>query len=86
MAGLATLKKDALMYLVGMMLGMFVFGEIAPAIGGFMQSGFIGEEVTLPEFFGLSAWIVGGAVTGIAVAGFWGAEWLEKRYRSGRPY
>lgn len=70
------------MYLVGMMAGLFVFGEIAPAIEGFMSSGFVGESVTLPVFFGISPWIVGLLVVSVAIAGFIGAEWLEKRNRS----
>ncbi len=82
MASLATLKKDALMYLIGMMAGLMVFGEIAPAIQGFMQSGFIGDSLTLPDFFGIAPWIVAVVVVIIAIGGFFGAEWLEKRYRN----
>ena len=81
MAGLATLKKDALMYLVGMTAGLFIFAEIAPAIEGFMHSGFLGESVTLPEFLGLSPWLVGAAVVVVALVGFLAAEGLEKRHR-----
>ncbi len=82
MASLATLKKDALMYLIGMMAGLFVFGEIAPSLQGFMQSGFVDDSITLPEFIGLSPWIIGGVIIIIALCGFVGAEWLEKRHRN----
>lgn len=79
MASLATLKKDALMYLLGMMLGLFIFGEIEPAIHLFMQSGFMGDSLTLPDFFDVSAWVVAIIIVMVALGGFLGAEWLEKR-------
>ncbi len=79
MASLATLKKDALMYIGGMMLGLFFFGEIEKDIHSFMKSGFLGDSVTLPEYFGIPAWIVAVAISIIAISGFYGAEWLERR-------
>jgi hypothetical protein len=77
--GLATLKTDALFYLIGAFLGMFVFGEIFPFIETFFTSGFLGESVTLPKFFGISPGIVGGIVIIIALLGFWGSEFMEKK-------
>jgi hypothetical protein len=40
----------------------------------------MGEDVTLPEYLGVSACIVGFLVILIAVSGFIGAEKLEKRF------
>jgi hypothetical protein len=79
-AGLATLKKDAALYITGMLIGLFMFGEIEPFVHSFMISGFLGDAVTLPDYFGVSAGIVGVVVIIIAVGGFIGAEKLEKRF------
>jgi hypothetical protein len=81
-AGLATLKKDAGMYIVGMLIGLFAFGEIEPSMHSFMTSGFLGDGITLPDYLGVSAGIIGFFVVLIAVGGFIGAEKLEKRYQS----
>ncbi|PKL37416.1 MAG: sulfurtransferase [Spirochaetae bacterium HGW-Spirochaetae-1] len=81
-AGLATLKVDAVFYLAGIFLGMFVFGEIAPSIDAFYSgkySGFMGT-VTIYEYLGVSAGVVGFVVVLIALGGFFGAEWVEKKY------
>jgi hypothetical protein len=82
MVGLATLKVDAAFYLTGILFGIFVFGEIAPLIDSFFNgkySGFMGRA-TLPQFIGLSAGVVGFFVILMALGGFWGAEWLERRF------
>lgn len=78
--GLSTLKVDAVFYLIGALLGMFVFGEIIPSFYGFFTSGFWGESLTIYEALGVSAGIVGGVVLVMAVMGFWGAEWAEKKF------
>ena len=44
-----------------------------------MVSGFMGEDVTLPDYLGVLAGIIGFFVILIAVSGFIGAEKLEKR-------
>ncbi len=65
---------------------MFVFGEISPYIEEFFAgkySGFMGR-VTLYEFFGLSAGVVGFIVMMIALSGFWGAEKLEEKFNGNR--
>ena len=80
--GMATLKTDALFYLMGALMGMFVFGEIAPLIDSFMNgsaSGFMGE-ITLDQILGLSSGLIGFFVILMAPGGFWGAEWLEKKF------
>jgi hypothetical protein len=79
-AGLATLKKDAAFYIAGMLIGLFVFGETEPLVNTFMVSGFMGDDVTLPGYLGISAGIIGILVILIAVSGFIGAEKLEKRF------
>jgi len=79
--GFATLKVDSYFYIFGALLGMFVYGEVAPFIEPFYggkYSGYMGT-VTLQNFFGVSAGVVGFVVMIIALAGFFGAEWIEKK-------
>ena len=78
--GLATLKTDAIFYLVGAFLGMFVFGEMIPYLYRFFTSGFLGDSLTLPKVLGVSPGVVGFVVILIALGGFWGSELLEKRF------
>jgi len=78
--GLATLKTDAPFYLAGILGGMFVFGELEPWLHGFFVSGFWGDRLTLPQVLGVSAGVVGFAVICVALLGFWGAEFLEKKF------
>jgi len=78
--GLATLKIDAVFYLIGAFFGVFVFGEIAPSIYGFFTSGFLGESLTLPKALGVSTGVVGFLVILMALGGFWGVEALEKKF------
>ena len=59
---------------------MFVFGEVIPALYGFFTSGFLGDSITLPKVLGVSPGVVGFIVILMALGGFWGAEWLEKRF------
>jgi uncharacterized membrane protein YedE/YeeE len=73
----STGKIDALIYLGGILAGIFVFGEIFPAITGFFYSGEMGE-VTLPALFGLPYGLVVFAVVLMALGGFWGAGKVER--------
>jgi hypothetical protein len=78
--GLSTLKMDALFYIIGALLGMFVFGEIIPMAYDFYTSGLVGESLTLPRLLGIPAGVVGFIVILIALGGFWGSEYLEKKF------
>jgi hypothetical protein len=81
--GLATLKTDALFYIIGAYLGMFVFGEIIPFLYTFFTSGFLGDALTVPKVLGVSPGVVGFVVIVIALGGFRGAEALEKKFNRG---
>ncbi len=78
--GLATLKEDALFYIIGAFGGVFVFGEIYPLIADFFTSGFMGEGLTLHGILGVSAGTVGFFVILMALAGFYGAEKAEAHF------
>ncbi|HEX9253422.1 MAG TPA: YeeE/YedE thiosulfate transporter family protein [Ignavibacteriaceae bacterium] len=78
MVAVATGKIDAVIYVVGMIFGIFAFGEMFPGIENFFNSGYMGT-VTLPAFFNLSYGLVVFLVVLMAVGAFAAAEWGEKK-------
>jgi len=73
-------KIDALLFTIGLYLGIAGFTLIFPYIGSFYDSGFIGN-VTLTDVTGIPApWFAAG-FTFIALAAFWGTMFIEKRVR-----
>ena len=77
----STLKLDGIFFVVGVLFGIFVFGEFAPRIWDFYQlSGNMGR-VTLADWTGLPLTVVVFLVAGFAVFMFWGAEKLERAFR-----
>lgn len=86
--GVSTGKVDALVYLGGMLAGIFAFGEAFPLVRKFYNATGMGT-VTLPQAFGMSYGVVVFAVVLIAIGGFAGATWVEKvmaaRKKEGQP-
>ncbi len=78
MVGAATGRIDAMVYVLGVAAGTFVVGEAFPLIKPFYESGFLGR-LTLPEVLHLPYGVVVLLVVLMAIGGFAGAEWLEKR-------
>jgi uncharacterized protein len=78
MVAVATGKIDAVVYVAGMIFGIFVFGEMFPAIENFFNSGFMGA-VTIPSYFNLSYGLVVFFVVLMAIGAFAAAEWGEKK-------
>lgn len=78
MVAMATGRLDAVMFVVGVFLGILGFGEAYPLFADFMVSSDMGS-ITLPEFFSLSYGLVMLLVVVVALAGFVGSEMLEKR-------
>jgi len=74
----ATGRLDGLLFLGGVVAGIFVFGEAYPLIANFMVAGDMGA-ITLPEYFNLPYGLVVLAVVLMALAGFLGAGWVERR-------
>lgn len=75
---MATGKLDAIVFLGGVMAGIFVYGEAYPAIRGFASSTSLGE-VSIPAYFSLPYGLVVLLVVLMAVGGFAGATWVEKK-------
>lgn len=74
---IATGKIDAIVYALGGLFGIFVFGEVFPYITDFFYSTPMGR-ITLPELFGIDHGIILLAVIMLAIAGFTAADWGEK--------
>ena len=78
----ATLKIDGIFFVLGVLLGIFVFGQAVPRFWDFYElSGNLGR-VTLADWLGLSTGLVTLLVAGLAVFMFWGGEQLERIFRS----
>jgi rhodanese-related sulfurtransferase len=79
-AGAATLKLDAMVFLVGVVVGIFVFGETVPFFMGFWTASDLGR-FTLPELLGMPAGVITLSIVVFALLLFWGSEVLEKKMR-----
>ncbi|MCA2004949.1 MAG: YeeE/YedE family protein [Ignavibacterium sp.] len=80
----ATGKIDALIFILGVMFGIFIFGEIFPFITDFFYSTNMGS-VTLPQFLHLSYGMVVFLVVIMAIGAFALAEWSEKKFAHRNP-
>lgn len=80
----ATGKIDALIFILGVMFGIIIFGEIFPFITDFFYSTNMGS-VTLPQFLHLSYGMVVFLVVIMAIGAFALAEWSEKKFAHRNP-
>jgi uncharacterized membrane protein YedE/YeeE len=72
-------RIDGMVFVLGVLAGIFVFGEVFPLLKGFYESGDFGR-LTLPQAFHLPYGLVVFLVVVTAVGGFVGAEWVERRF------
>jgi uncharacterized membrane protein YedE/YeeE len=77
-------KVDAVVFLVGVMVGVLKFSALWPWIGKFATSG-SGQRQSLDEWLHLSYGVVAILVTLMALGMFFGAEWIEKKMRGDKP-
>lgn len=77
--GAASGKLDALVFMIGIIVGILGFAEIYPAIYDFAWSGNMGIQ-TLPRLFGLSPWVVAILIAGMALGLFWLAAVAEGKF------
>ncbi len=82
--GVATGRIDALVLFLGIFVGIFGFSELFPLISGFYNSTDMGQ-LTLPQVTGLPYGFLVFAVVLMALGGFAGAEWIEKRMATRTP-
>ncbi|MEA3502795.1 MAG: YeeE/YedE thiosulfate transporter family protein, partial [Actinomycetota bacterium] len=76
--GAATLKLDAMVFLGGVVIGVFVFGETVPYFMDFWTTSDLGR-FTLPEWLGVPTGVIVLVIVVFALLLFWGAEILEKK-------
>ncbi|MCP4428664.1 MAG: YeeE/YedE family protein [Chloroflexi bacterium] len=77
LVGAATGKIDAIFFVLGVLFGIFLFGETVDNFSIFWTSSYMGRY-TLPEWLGLSAGTVVLLVVLMALFMFWGGEKLEQ--------
>ena len=77
----STGRIDAMVYLGGIMFGILVFGEVFPLVSNFYVSTPMGQ-ITLPQITGLPYGLLVFLVVLMALGGFVGAEWVEKKMAS----
>jgi len=76
LVAMATGKIDGVFFVLGVLAGIFTFGETVSHIAVFFDSSYLGR-FTLPELFGLSYGTVVLLVVLMALFMFWGAEKIE---------
>jgi len=80
----STGRLDGLVYILGVMAGIFVFGEIYPLIEKFYYSTNLGS-LTIPQYFDMSYGMVVFFVVLMALGAFAAAEWAEKKFADKNP-
>ena len=82
-AAMATGKIDAMVFLTGVMVGLFGYGEIFMSIKDWAKPDGVGV-ITLDKLTGISYGFLVFAIILMAVGGFMAAEWAERKL-SGAP-
>jgi len=77
--GAAIGKIDAMIFIVGLFIGVFIFGEGYPLWEDLYKATFLGSP-RISEFFGISEGLIALLVIIAAVLMFWGGEWAEKKF------
>ena len=72
-------RIDSFILILGLIFGVFVFGEAFPLIRDFYYSTPMGDA-TFPKLLNISYGVLVFAVVIIAVAGFYAAEKIEKKF------
>lgn len=74
----STGRIDGMVFLLGIVFGILAFGEVFPLVSTFYVSTAMGQ-ITLPEITGLPYGLLVFLVVLMALGGFAGAEWVEKK-------
>jgi rhodanese-related sulfurtransferase len=77
LVGAATLKLDAIAFVLGVGFGIFLFGETVSNFNVFWNSSYMGR-FTIPMWLGLPAGVVVLLLVLMALSMFWAAERLER--------
>lgn len=76
--GFASGRVDALVFLVGLVAGTWVFALAFPGLEGFMSAGQGPERQTLGDLLGVSNWVVLAALVAAAAGGFFFGGRMER--------
>ena len=76
LVAMATGKIDGVFFVLGVLTGIFLFGETVSSFAVFFESSYMGR-FTLPELFGVSYGVMVLGVVLMALAMFWAAEKVE---------
>jgi hypothetical protein len=80
LVAMATAKLDGLFFVLGVLFGIFVFGETVEYFYDWWNNaGYMGR-ITIPEWLGLPYGVVVTGVVLMALFMFWGAEQLEHKF------
>jgi len=83
-AAMATGRKDAMAFALGMLAGVWTFAQLTPGLDAWVEAGTQGE-LTLPTLTGIGmGWWVSAFVVFLVFAG-WGMSVLERRFARLRP-
>ncbi len=77
--GAAIGKIDAFIFIIGLFIGVFIFGETLPLTEKLYLAKYIGDP-RISEFFSVSEGIFALIVIVAAVLMFWVGEWAEKKF------
>jgi hypothetical protein len=80
--GVMTGRIDALVFLVGILIGTFAFAEMFPVLDPLTTAGEFTQGDRLPELLGLPEWLVLAALVGAAVGVYYLGGWFERRARA----
>ena len=80
----ATLKLDGVFFVLGVIFGIFLFGESVSNFNLFWNSSYLGR-FTIPEWLGLPIGVVVLLLVLMALFMFWGAEQLERIFGKKDP-
>jgi rhodanese-related sulfurtransferase len=84
LVGAATLKLDAMAFVLGVIFGIFLFGESVSNFNLFWNSSYLGR-FTIPEWLNLPTGVVVLLVVLMALFMFWGSEQLERIFGKKDP-
>lgn len=72
-------KIDAMAFVGGMFIGIFIFAEGYPVWEGFFMAKFMGSPL-ISDLFGFSRGVMTLLIIIVALAMFWVGEWSEKKF------
>ena len=78
--GLAIGKIDAMIFMAGMVIGVFIFSEAFPLFEKLYNSGNLGGKL-VSDSLGVSKSLFAFLLTVVAIGMFYGSTWVEKKVR-----